>query len=195
MLKLLLAGSAVMTVLVLSSPAKSAIIATLPDNPTSQSGNFTSAPGAGPFKDQVVFRLSGGPQFLTIANATNIFADPGQDQILNWTAAIWRCRPEWRGQRCRRCAAVRSTGRQPVRRSVELSGSRRLRHYRSARHLLCRVHRHRIGDVRLWRKYQHVRYTISNCRCRFAGAGSSIWRLVGLAALTACSGTMPITPV
>ena len=47
MLKLLLASSAMATVLVLSQPTKADIIATLPNNPTSSTGNFTSAPGAG----------------------------------------------------------------------------------------------------------------------------------------------------
>jgi hypothetical protein len=35
-----------------------------------------------------VFGLSGGPQFVTIANATNVYAAPA-DQIQNWVASIW----------------------------------------------------------------------------------------------------------
>ena len=88
MLKFLLASSAIATVLVLSQPAK-AIVINLPDNPTSQTGNFTSAPGAAGFEDQIVFNLTGGPQFVTIANATNTFANPATDPIAFWNAAIW----------------------------------------------------------------------------------------------------------
>ena len=68
-------------------PATAAQV-TLPDNPTSVTGNFSFAPGAGSFEDQVIFTLTGGPQFITIANATNTFAGPG-DMILNWQAAIY----------------------------------------------------------------------------------------------------------
>ena len=60
----------------------------LPDNPTSATGNFSFTPGAVAFEDQVIFELSGGPVYLTIANATNTFAAPA-DMIANWVASIW----------------------------------------------------------------------------------------------------------
>jgi len=71
---------------VLASPA-SAVVVNIQTNPNSSTGNFSLAPGAGAFEDQVVFGLSGGPQFITIANATNTFAGPG-DEITNWIASI-----------------------------------------------------------------------------------------------------------
>jgi hypothetical protein len=74
--------------LAFTTASHAAIVAALPNNPTSVTGNFTSTPGAGAFEDQVTFNLTGGPQFITIANATNTFAGPG-DMILNWNAAIW----------------------------------------------------------------------------------------------------------
>ena len=73
--------------LALLSPASAAVIA-LPANPTSATGNFTASPGAGAFEDQVTFTLSGGPAYITIANATNTFAGP-TDAIDNWVASIW----------------------------------------------------------------------------------------------------------
>ena len=89
MKRLLLAGAAV---LALMTPSEAVIIA-LPNNPTSVTGNFTATPGAAAFEDQVTFHLSGGPQFVTIANATNTFAGPG-DAIQNWNAAIWSAGPD-----------------------------------------------------------------------------------------------------
>ena len=74
------------TLIALSLPAKAAQVL-LPDNPTSVTGNFSFTPGAVGFEDQVIFELSGGPVYLTIANATNTFAGPG-DEILNWVASI-----------------------------------------------------------------------------------------------------------
>ena len=65
-----------------------AVQVNLPSNPTSATGNFQLAPGAGAFEDQVTFGLNGGPVFLTIANATNTFAGPG-DAIVNWVASIY----------------------------------------------------------------------------------------------------------
>ena len=81
----LLLGAAL--ALCLTLPAKAAVI-DVGTNPTSATGNFTASPGAGAFEDQITFTLSGGPQFVTIANATNTFAGPG-DEIQNWVASIW----------------------------------------------------------------------------------------------------------
>ena len=88
MLKLLMGSAAIATVLLLTQPSK-AVVIDLGINPTSAQGDFSTSPGAGAFADQITFTLAGGPAFVTIANATNTFANPDQDEILNWTAAIW----------------------------------------------------------------------------------------------------------
>ena len=84
MKKLLLAS---VTLFALAGGAQAAQV-TLPNNPTSVTGNFALTPGAAAFEDQVIFTLTGGPQFVTIANATNTFAAPA-DMIQNWVASIW----------------------------------------------------------------------------------------------------------
>ena len=85
MRKLLLATVALVA---LALPAN-AVVVNLVTNPNSATGNFSLAPGGAAFNDQVVFGLSGGPQFVTIANATNTFASAATDQITNWVASIW----------------------------------------------------------------------------------------------------------
>jgi hypothetical protein len=86
MKKLLLATAAAMA---LSIASAQAAIVNVGINPTSQTGNFSFQPGAGSFEDQVIFTLSGtAPLFVTIANATNTFAGPG-DMIQDWTASIY----------------------------------------------------------------------------------------------------------
>jgi hypothetical protein len=82
------AAAVAASLLALTLPAN-AVSVTLTNNPTSATGNFQLAPGAGAFEDQVIFGLTGGPQFVTIANATNTFANPNEDPILNWIASIW----------------------------------------------------------------------------------------------------------
>jgi hypothetical protein len=83
-------ASAAVAVLAFSftSSSKAAII-NLGVNPTSQQGDFSTAPGGGAFVDFVTFQLIGGPQFLTIANATNVYAQTS-DFIANWTASIYQ---------------------------------------------------------------------------------------------------------
>jgi len=83
MKKLLLAITMLAATLLPASAAQ----VLLPNNPTSVTGNFTFTPGAVAFEDQVIFQLTGGPLFVTIANATNTFAGPG-DEITNWIASI-----------------------------------------------------------------------------------------------------------
>ena len=85
MKKFLLATAALAA---LSLPAQAAIIANLGVNPTSAQGAFNNAPGGGVFEDQFTFQLVGGPQFLTIANVTNVFPEP-TDFITNFQAAVW----------------------------------------------------------------------------------------------------------
>jgi hypothetical protein len=60
--------------LLMPAVANAAVITDLGVNPTSAQGAFSHDPGAGPFDDQLTFRLVGGPQFLTIASVTNTFA-------------------------------------------------------------------------------------------------------------------------
>ena len=84
MKKLLLAASMLFA---LASGAN-AVVVTLSNNPTSSTGNFQLAPGGGAFEDQVQFGLT-GPSTVTIANATNTFANNASDFISNWVAAIY----------------------------------------------------------------------------------------------------------
>jgi len=84
MKKLLLATVALVA---LALPAD-AVVVTLSNNPTSATGNFQLAPGGGPFEDQVQFGLT-GPATITIANATNTYANNATDFISNWVAAIY----------------------------------------------------------------------------------------------------------
>jgi hypothetical protein len=87
-MKYLLATTAIATVLVLS-PANAAIVANLGVNPTSSQGDFSNAPGGGVFSDQFTFQLVGGPQFITIGSATNVYASPA-DFISNWTGQLFQ---------------------------------------------------------------------------------------------------------
>jgi hypothetical protein len=94
MRKLLLATAAM---LALAVPASAAIIGNLGPNPTSSTGDFSSGvlgvngTGLGPFDDQVLFSLTGGPQHITIASATNVFPGGNQtaDFITNFSASVF----------------------------------------------------------------------------------------------------------
>jgi len=91
-LRTLLYGTA--TLLALAGSANAAVVANLGVNPNSTTGAFQSpiggagGDGLGAFSDQVVFTLSGGPAFLTIASATNVFAKPS-DFIGSFTGSVW----------------------------------------------------------------------------------------------------------
>src|SRR5580765_7350815 len=71
--------------------ANAAVVGNLGINPTSQTGDFRSGllgvngTGTGAFTDQVTFQLVGGPQFFTIASATNVYPSLS-DFITNFTA-------------------------------------------------------------------------------------------------------------
>jgi len=75
----------------LAAPANAAVVANLGVNPTSATGDFSSGllgvngTGLGAFTDQVTFQLIGGPQFFTIASATNVYPGLG-DFITGFTA-------------------------------------------------------------------------------------------------------------
>lgn len=88
MLKFLLASSAIAAVLVLSQPARSAVIADLGVNPTSAQGDFNNSVGGAAFTDQFTFQLVGGPQFISIAAATNVFASD-TDFITGFTGQLF----------------------------------------------------------------------------------------------------------
>jgi hypothetical protein len=87
MMTKLLLGTAL--ALCLSLPAHAAVIADLGVNPTSAQGDFNNAPGGGLFADQYTFQLVGGPQFITIASATNTFASLS-DFIANFQATVYQ---------------------------------------------------------------------------------------------------------
>lgn len=87
--RLLWAGAAAAVIAFsFSSPTKAALI-DVGINPTSSTGTFEFSPGGGAFIDFVTFQLVGGPQFVTIANATNVFPQ-ASDFILNWSASIFQ---------------------------------------------------------------------------------------------------------
>lgn len=79
----LLMGTALALCLMLQ-PSKADVIVPLGINPTSGSGAFantnpgTGGGGSGLFEDRYTFTLFGGPQFLTIASVTNVFASDDQ---------------------------------------------------------------------------------------------------------------------
>jgi hypothetical protein len=94
MRKLLLATVAM---LALAVPASATIIDNLGANPNSSTGDFASGAlgvngtGLGPFDDQILFSLTGGPQHITIASATNVFPGGNQttDFITGFTASVF----------------------------------------------------------------------------------------------------------
>jgi hypothetical protein len=72
----------------LNAAANAAVISDLGINPTSQTGAFSNQVGGGAFSDQFPFQLVGGPQFFTIASATNVFP-VATDFITNFTASLF----------------------------------------------------------------------------------------------------------
>ena len=92
MRKVLLLSAALLT---LAMPAGAAVVDNLGINPTSQTGDFASGllgingTGTGAFTDQITFQLVGGPQFLTIASATNVYPNL-TDFIFNFTAQVFQ---------------------------------------------------------------------------------------------------------
>ena len=88
MLKFLTAAAAVLTVALLVQPAKSAVIADLGVNPNSGNGAFNNSVGGALFSDQYTFQLVGGPQFVTIASATNVYPAT-TDFITGFSASVF----------------------------------------------------------------------------------------------------------
>src|SRR4029077_3723117 len=85
MMTRLLSGMALALCLVL--PANAAII-DVGNNPTSATGHFSNAVGGGLFTDYVTFNLTGGPQFVAFASATNDFTGP-EDLITGFTGQLF----------------------------------------------------------------------------------------------------------
>ena len=88
MRKLLLVTAALLG-LGLAAPASAAVVLDLGVNPTSATGAFQHSVGGGAFDDQITFQLVGGPLFLTIASATNVFPNP-TDFITSFTGSVFR---------------------------------------------------------------------------------------------------------
>jgi hypothetical protein len=86
-------GAIIAAALLLSQPARADTVVSLGTNPNSGAGAFantnpgTGAGGSGPFTDIYTFNLVGGPQFLTIASVTNVFASVDQF-ITGFTGAV-----------------------------------------------------------------------------------------------------------
>ena len=91
MRKLLLTAAALAA---LALPAKADIVVGLGINPTSGTGAFantnpgTGGGGSGLFADIYTFDLLGGPQFITIASVTNVYASTDQF-ISSFTGSVW----------------------------------------------------------------------------------------------------------
>ena len=84
----LLMSIAVATVFLLPrGDANAIVIANLGVNPTSTQGDFSNSVGGGLFQNQFTFQLVGGPQFITIGSATNVFPNT-TDFITNYSLGI-----------------------------------------------------------------------------------------------------------
>jgi len=70
MRKLLLTTAALAA---LTTSAQAAVIKDLGVNPSSAQGDFSNSVGGALFEDDYTFQLVGGPQFVTIASATNVY--------------------------------------------------------------------------------------------------------------------------
>jgi hypothetical protein len=88
---------ATVALLALTTAGKADVIGTFGINPTSAQGAFSNDPNGplvgGLFNDFYTFDLVGGPQFVTIASATNTFATggiTGAFGIQNFAAAIFQ---------------------------------------------------------------------------------------------------------
>lgn len=86
MKKLLLASVAVAA---LTTGAQAAVISPLGVNPTSAAGHFSNDVFGTTFEDQYTFTLEGGPQFVTIASATNVYAAPA-DFITGFSGQLFQ---------------------------------------------------------------------------------------------------------
>ena len=67
---------ATVAALAFAGSAHAAVISPLGVNPTSAAGHFSNDVFGTTFEDQYTFSLTGGPQFVTIASATNVYSAP-----------------------------------------------------------------------------------------------------------------------
>lgn len=88
---------AAIALLATTMTAPAAVVGAFGTNPVSAAGFFAADPNGpgvgGAFVDQYTFNLVGGPAFVTIASATNTFADGainGPQYIKNFAAAIFQ---------------------------------------------------------------------------------------------------------
>ena len=86
MKRALLAGAALLAMTVAGNAA---VITPLGTNPTSAAGHFSNDVFGTTFEDQYTFTLEGGPQFVTIASATNVYAAPA-DFITGFTGQLFQ---------------------------------------------------------------------------------------------------------
>ena len=81
---------ATVAALAFASSAHAAVIKDLGVNPRSSQGDFANSVGGATFEDQYTFQLVGGPQFITIASATNVYTSTGSpDYITNFTGELF----------------------------------------------------------------------------------------------------------
>ena len=75
----------------LTMPASAAFVASLGNNPTSGTGHFSNTVNGATFVDDFTFSLSGAPQFVAFASATNDFVGgtASTDFITNFTGQLF----------------------------------------------------------------------------------------------------------
>lgn len=73
-------------------PAKAAVVGNLGVNPTSAQGDFANTVGGSTFTDFWLFQLVGGPEFVTLASATNVFplGASSTDFITNFAGEVFQ---------------------------------------------------------------------------------------------------------
>ena len=89
-MKLLVISAALAAVLLLPGGGADASIINIGVNPNSGQGDFSNAPGGGLFQDQYTFQLVGGPVFITVGSATNVFPGgiPSTDFIASFSGVV-----------------------------------------------------------------------------------------------------------
>ena len=80
MKNLLLAGAGLFAMTVAGNAA---VIDDLGINPTSAQGDFSNSVGGATFEDQYTFQLVGGPQFVSIASATNVYTSTSSTDFIS----------------------------------------------------------------------------------------------------------------
>ena len=77
--------------LAMSTVSQAAFVASLGNNPTSGTGHFSNTVNGATFVDDFTFTLSGAPQFVAFASATNDFVGgtASTDFITNFTGQLF----------------------------------------------------------------------------------------------------------